>query len=168
MRLKQTGARTSSVHTCIVEYTLCLFYFFLQEVLDTACDKSPGMKEFLTAYVERKIKNASIIPEITKHSDEIYLSGQLTENQFKEARDQYKLASVANLRNPAEAGQLGLGVLAREAEIIAGLGLKYLNTPITMSTTPENMADVKQQISELPKPVLVHCRARTRCEKLYA
>lgn len=117
-------------------------------------------------YVKQKIVNASKIKGVSKFSDTLYIAGQVTEAQLAEAKAE-GVKSVLNLRGMDEVGQLGLGVLPREKEIVEGLGLTYLNLPIPRSlksTDKELVVSVREALDSLPKPVLLHCRSRGRVD----
>lgn len=89
---------------------------------------------------------------IRKINDELAIAGQITLDQLKQIADQgYK--SVLNLRLPDETD-----LLANEQEKTELLGLYYVNFP----TKPEDLnhqgtLQIYQTITELPKPILIHC-----------
>lgn len=66
--------------------------------------------------------------------------------------------SVVNLRSPDEAGFWNDEQLQVEQ-----LGLRYVNYPIQLShLTPETVLRLIQQISDFPKPILIHCDSGIR------
>jgi uncharacterized protein (TIGR01244 family) len=82
---------------------------------------------------------------------------QLSEKQLQQAAQEgYK--SVLNLRSPQEEG-----FLEDEAEQAKAAGLDYVNIPVKPNNISEELADrVLQQIDQLPKPLLAHCRSGFR------
>ena len=89
---------------------------------------------------------------VRKINDELAIAGQITLVQLKQIADEgYK--SVLNLHLPDETG-----LLANEQEKTELLGLYYVNFP----TKPEDLnyqgtLQIYQTITELPKPILIHC-----------
>jgi uncharacterized protein (TIGR01244 family) len=89
---------------------------------------------------------------IRKINDELAIAGQITLDQLKQIADE-GYQSVLNLRLPDETD-----LLANEQEKIEHLGLYYVNFP----TKPEDInyqvtLKMYQMITELPKPILIHC-----------
>ncbi|MCC5647078.1 hypothetical protein LC607_30025 [Nostoc sp. CHAB 5824] len=89
---------------------------------------------------------------VRKINDELAIAGQITLDQLQQIADEgYK--SVLNLRLPDETG-----LLLNEQEKTELLGLYYVNLP----TKPEDInhqgtLQIYQTITELPKPILIHC-----------
>lgn len=89
---------------------------------------------------------------VRKINDELAIAGQITLEQLKQIADEgYK--SVINLRLSDETD-----LLANEQEKTELLGLYYVNFP----TIPEDLnhqstLQIYQTITELPKPILIHC-----------
>ncbi|MEH2051251.1 beta-lactamase hydrolase domain-containing protein [Nostoc sp.] len=89
---------------------------------------------------------------VRKINDELAIAGQITLDQLQEIGDEgYR--SVVNLRLPDETG-----LVANEQENTELLGLYYVNFP----TRPEDInhqstLQIYQTITELPKPILIHC-----------
>ncbi|MEH1922866.1 MULTISPECIES: beta-lactamase hydrolase domain-containing protein [unclassified Nostoc] len=89
---------------------------------------------------------------VRKINDELAIAGQITLDQLQEIGDEgYR--SVVNLRLPDETG-----LVANEQEKTELLGLYYVNFP----TRPEDInhqstLQIYQTITELPKPILIHC-----------
>ena len=82
---------------------------------------------------------------------------QLSAQQLHQAAEEgYK--SILNLRSPQEEG-----FLEDEAERAKAEGLDYVNIPVSPKNMSEELADrVLQQIDNLPKPLLTHCKAGLR------
>ncbi|MEH2354059.1 beta-lactamase hydrolase domain-containing protein [Nostoc sp.] len=89
---------------------------------------------------------------VRKINDNLAIAGQITLDQLGQIADEgYK--SVLNLRLPNQTG-----LLANEQEKTELLGLYYVNIP----TKPEGinhqgMLQIYQIVTELPKPILIHC-----------
>ena len=49
----------------------------------------------------------------------------------------------------------------------AGLQARYIPVSNQVGLTPENVADMKAALAELPKPILAYCRSGARSAKLY-
>lgn len=66
--------------------------------------------------------------------------------------------SVMNLRSQNESG-----VLDDEAQQAEAAGLTYANIPVKPDAISDEQVDqLMQQIDELPKPVLIHCKSGLR------
>ncbi|MCM0593577.1 MAG: sulfur transferase domain-containing protein [Gloeotrichia echinulata IR180] len=89
---------------------------------------------------------------VRKINGDLAIAGQITADQFTQiADDGYR--SVLNLRSPDETG-----FLAHEQEKIECLGLHYVHFPIKAEEINHQIAiQVFQTITELPKPVIIHC-----------
>jgi uncharacterized protein (TIGR01244 family) len=88
---------------------------------------------------------------VRKITNELAIAGQPTLNELQQLVEEYR--SVVNLRSPEE-----LGFWNDEQHKIEQLGLRYANCPIQVSTlNPDSIFRLIQQISELPRPMLVHC-----------
>ncbi|MEH2224924.1 beta-lactamase hydrolase domain-containing protein [Nostoc sp.] len=89
---------------------------------------------------------------VRKINDNLAIAGQITLDQLRQiANEGYK--SILNLRLSDE-----IGLLANEQEKTELLGLYYVNIP----TKPEDinhqgMLQIYQIVTELPKPILIHC-----------
>lgn len=93
----------------------------------------------------------------TKLSDAITVTGQVTEEQLKQAA-QEGFHSVLNLRAPDEEG-----VLPGEKEKAEEAGLSYVNIPVRKETISNDLtAWVLSEIDRLPKPALIHCASGMR------
>jgi hypothetical protein len=69
------------------------------------------------------------------------------------------IKSVLNIRDPTEAGSLGLGVLANESKIVEKLGLTYINIPTT-SGQPVSAEKTQEIMAALEK---VQCCSSFSC-----
>ncbi len=89
---------------------------------------------------------------VRKINDELAIAGQITLDQLKQIADEgYKC--VLNLRLPEE-----IGLLADEQEKTELLGLYYLNIPTQAEDIKhQGTLQMYQIITELPKPILIHC-----------
>ncbi|MGB3533371.1 MAG: protein tyrosine phosphatase family protein [Microcoleaceae cyanobacterium] len=82
---------------------------------------------------------------------------QLSAQQLQQAA-QAGYKSVLNLRSPQEEG-----FLEDEAQQAKAAGLDYVNIPVKPNHISEELAlRVLQQIDQLPKPLLTHCRSGLR------
>ncbi|MEH2114209.1 beta-lactamase hydrolase domain-containing protein [Nostoc sp.] len=99
-----------------------------------------------------KMRLIGLVNIVRKINDELAIAGQITLEQLQQIGDEgYR--SVVNLRLPDETG-----FLANEQEKTDLLGLYYVNFP----TRPEDInhqstLQIYQTITELPKPILIHC-----------
>ncbi len=94
--------------------------------------------------------------EQIKINDRITSSSQPTEEEIKKLPLQ-GFKTVINLRATGEEDQ----PLSPEEEgkIVQGLGMKYLNIPVSMKDgiRPEQVDRFRQEIEALPAPIFVHC-----------
>lgn len=89
---------------------------------------------------------------IRKINDELAIAGQIVPEQFPELA-QEGFRSIMNLRSAQEAG-----VWTEEEQKAKFLALDYVNLPLTLNNISDEMLlHTFKQISELPKPMLVHC-----------
>lgn len=93
-----------------------------------------------------------------KINDELTVAtGQVTSAQLQQAANE-GFRSVMNLRSLDEEG-----FLSDEQQQAEALGLKYVNIPVKTETISNELTDqVLQQINELPKPALIHCKSGMR------
>jgi uncharacterized protein (TIGR01244 family) len=90
--------------------------------------------------------------EGTKVSDDMTVTGQVTEEQLRQASGE-GFRSVLNLRAPEEEG-----VLANEKEVAEKAGLSYINIPVRKEEISDELTtQVLSEIDRLPKPALIHC-----------
>lgn len=83
--------------------------------------------------------------------------GQPTPEDLQQAAQEgYK--SVLNLRSPQEEG-----ALSDEQQHAETAGLRYVNLPVRPDALSQEQTDqVMQQIDQLPKPLLAHCKSGLR------
>lgn len=95
---------------------------------------------------------------IKKVSDELAVAmGQVTLEQMQQA-SQEGFKSILNLRSPQEEG-----FLSDEQQQAENAGLEYVNVPVKPDGMSDELADrVLQQIDQLPKPALIHCKSGMR------
>lgn len=89
---------------------------------------------------------------VRKITSELSIAGQPAPGRLSQLLEEgYR--SVVNLRSPDE-----IGFWNDEQLQVEQLGLCYVHYPIQVShLTPELVLWLIQQISDLPKPMLVHC-----------
>lgn len=89
---------------------------------------------------------------VRRITNDLAIAGQPTLDKLPQLVEEgYR--SIVNLRSPEEAGFWSDEQLQMEQ-----LGLRYVNYPVLLShLTPESGLWLIQQISDLPKPMLVHC-----------
>jgi len=92
------------------------------------------LKAFVASYVATKVSNCAKRPGQSKICDSVFLAGQLSEEELNDLASK-GFKSVLNMREPCEVGQFGLGMLAKEKDIVEGLGLKYVNIPVPREGT---------------------------------
>lgn len=89
---------------------------------------------------------------IRKINDELAIAGQIAPEQFLQLAHE-GVRSILNLRSPKETG-----FLPEEESKTRQLALDYVNLPMTLDNiSDEILLTTFKQISELPKPMLVHC-----------
>lgn len=82
---------------------------------------------------------------------------QVTPEQLQQA-SQEGFQSVLNLRAPDEEG-----FLSDEQQQAEAAGMQYVNIPVKPNEMSDEIADrVLQQIDQLPKPTLTHCKSGMR------
>ena len=83
--------------------------------------------------------------------------GQVTLEELHQAA-QEGFKSVLNLRSPSEEG-----FLSDEQQQAENAGLQYVNVPVKPDGMSNELADqVLQEIDQLPKPALIHCKSGMR------
>lgn len=135
------------------------------KVIDEMGSEAPEdsqLKAFIASYISAKVKNCVNRPGVGKICDQVYLAGQLSKEELSEYATK-GCKSVLNLREPKEAGQFGLGMLAQEREVVEGLGLKYINVPVPREgeyslELCKEVSEALQSLLASAAPVLVHCR----------
>lgn len=89
---------------------------------------------------------------IRKINDDLAIAGQIDVTQLPQVT-QDGFHSVLNLRSPQEPG-----FIADEQQKAEVLGLEYVNIPLDIEQINDQITIlILQRISNLPKPVLVHC-----------
>lgn len=93
-----------------------------------------------------------------KINDELTVAtGQVTPEQLQQAATE-GFKSVMNLRSPDEEG-----FTSDEQQQAQAVGLRYVNIPVKAETISDELTDqVLQQIEQLPKPALIHCKSGIR------
>jgi len=90
-------------------------------------------------------------------NQELAIAGQLTPSELQEAAHS-GFKSVLNLRHPSEEG-----FLSNEQQLAEANGLIYMNIPVNSDHINDELTtSVLQQVDELPKPLLVHCKSGMR------
>lgn len=96
--------------------------------------------------------NETQLPGIHPIDEDVSVAGELSPEQLQQASEQ-GFKSVVNLRMPKEKG-----FLPDEPQIVESLGMQYAHIPVNPSgLSGELVAQVFEQIDQLPKPVLMHC-----------
>jgi len=135
----------------------------LQRVCTDQGDES--MSRFVKAYIERKVTIQMSRPGTTMLAPDVYLAGQLSEEELTEMKAQ-GVKTILNFRLETEAGGFGLGVLAREKEFVESLGMKYVHLPVPRDGPyTENvplLAAVTEAYQTLQRPLVIHCRTGRR------
>ncbi|MDY6781318.1 MAG: protein tyrosine phosphatase family protein [Cyanobacteriota bacterium] len=95
---------------------------------------------------------------VKKLSDELAVAMvQVTPEQMQQA-SQAGFKSLLNLRAPQEEG-----FLSDEQQQAEAAGLKYVNLPVKPDAINDELTErVLQEIDQLPKPVLIHCKSGMR------
>ncbi|WP_421654360.1 beta-lactamase hydrolase domain-containing protein [Leptothermofonsia sp. ETS-13] len=96
--------------------------------------------------------------DIKSINDDIAIAmGQPTPDDLQQAAQEgYK--SVLNLRSPQEEG-----ALSDEQQQAEAAGLQYVNLPVRPDALSQEQTDqIMNQIDQLPKPLLTHCKSGLR------
>ena len=90
-----------------------------------------------------------------KVDEGVYRSAQLTPWRLRKVVERYQIKSVLNLRKKENY------LYQREEEICWELGVCYRVYSIASRTLPkpEEVEELAQLLRELPKPILIHCKA---------
>lgn len=144
--------------TLLNEHTLDL----LDDVV--AMDQDCQMRTFVEEYIRKKFEMHGKRPETVELPGDVWVVGQLTEEEYKEIQAEKKIVCVLNMRPFEEAGEYGMGMLTREPEIVKELGMQYEYIPVPKNGpyTAELTAQVAEKIKSLPRPLLLHCRTGRR------
>jgi len=138
-----------------------------QSLLASVCEGRPEdecqMKRFVQEYVGKKVALASARPGINKVKEDLWVSGQLSEREYEEMKEQ-GIVAVLCTRPMEEAGEFGLGVLGREEEIVKGLGMEWVYCPVPRCGpySAELTAKMLGYVDSMPRPLLIHCRTGRR------
>jgi uncharacterized protein (TIGR01244 family) len=89
---------------------------------------------------------------VRKITNELAIAGQPTFDELQQLLEEgYR--TVVNLRSPTE-----MGFLEHEQQQAECLGLHYINIPILLiNLNLEYMLPIIQQLSQPPRPMLIHC-----------
>lgn len=95
---------------------------------------------------------------VKKLRDDLAIAmNQLTGEQVQQA-SQEGFKSILNLRSPQEEG-----FSSEEQQQAESAGLRYVNVPVKPDAMDDQLADrVLQEIDQLPKPALIHCKSGMR------
>jgi protein tyrosine phosphatase (PTP) superfamily phosphohydrolase (DUF442 family) len=142
----------------------------INEMLDKCCGCEDGqIRSFVEEYVRKKINLHHNRPgTLELLPGQLFITGQLSEAEYKEVREKLKIKCVLNMRPLEEAGQFGLGVLGREESIIKELGMEYHYLPVPKNGpySEELTQNVVDKIKTLPRPLLMHCRTGRRVQEV--
>ncbi len=156
--------------------------------LSRDAEEDSQFKTFIASYVASKVNNCLKRPSSFKVCDNVFLAGQLSEDEIREFATKEGCKSVLNLRQLVsifesplsyskylraltfenccqdEAGQFGLGMLAKEKEVVEAMGLKYINVPVPREGTYDielcqKVSNALMELLATASPVLVHCRS---------
>ena len=156
--------------------------------LSRDAEEDSQFKTFIASYVASKVNNCLKRPSSFKVCDNVFLAGQLSEDEIREFATKEGCKSVLNLRQLVsifesplsyskylraltfenccqdEAGQFGLGMLAKEKEVVEAMGLKYINVPVPREGTYDielcqKVSNALMELLASASPVLVHCRS---------
>jgi len=84
-------------------------------------------------------------------------TNQVTSEQLQQAA-QAGMKSVLNLRSPSEEG-----FVSNEQQQAEAAGLQYVNIPFKPDALTDQLAtQILQQLEEMPKPTLIHCKSGLR------
>jgi uncharacterized protein (TIGR01244 family) len=102
--------------------------------------------------------------EIRQIDKDFAVTGQITAADVP-AIAKAGFASLVCNRPDTEAGAVPHGEIDLAA---ARAGLQFHFLPVVSGQiTPQNVADMKTALAELPRPVLAYCRSGARCANLY-
>jgi uncharacterized protein (TIGR01244 family) len=99
--------------------------------------------------------------------DDLFISGQPTENGLRELRKR-GVTTVVNLRTPPEMARIGFD----EPALVAQLGMKYVYLPVRGDSTapysPATVASFAHVMETANGPVALHCTIAWRASHLWA
>lgn len=107
------------------------------------------------------------LQRFAKVGDDLFISGQPTENGLRELKKR-GVTTVVNLRTPPEMARIGFD----EPKLIAELGMKYVYLPVRGDSatpySPATVAAFAKALEEANGPVALHCTIAWRASHLYA
>jgi len=135
----------------------------LHSVTEGRPEDESQMTRFIKEYVSKKVSYATARPGMTKVKEDMFVAGQLSEEEYKEIKEK-GIVAVLCMRPMSEAGEFGLGVLTREEEIVKGLGMQWEYCPVPKNGpyTAELCGKVLESVNSMPRPLLIHCRTGRR------
>lgn len=99
-------------------------------------------------------------------TDDFAVAGQLYPEQMAAIAEAGFGAIICN-RPDGEAPDEPQFEAVGEAAGRAGLAVRYIPVSNQVGVTPENVADTKAALADLPKPVLAYCRSGARSARLF-
>lgn len=107
------------------------------------------------------------LQRFAKVGDDLYISGQPTENGLRELKKR-GVTVIVNLRTPPEMARVGFD----EPKLIAELGMKYVYLPVRGDSTapysPATVASFAHVMETATGPVALHCTIAWRASHLWA
>lgn len=107
------------------------------------------------------------LQRFAKVGDDLFISGQPTENGLRELKKR-GVTTIVNLRTPPEMARIGFD----EPKLISELGIKYIYLPVRGDSTapysPATVAAFAKAMQEATGPVALHCTIAWRASHLYA
>ena len=101
----------------------------------------------------------------TRITPEFSVSPQIAVADVADIKAQGFRSIVCNRPDGEDAGQPPVAVIRAEAERL-GLGFAFVPV-VSGGILPEDVAEFREALDELPGPVLAYCRSGTRCRNLY-
>jgi len=113
-----------------------------------------GLVTILVGYISSDLKHANLRVVVPR---EVYRSGQMNADQLAHAVERYRVKSVLNLRGE----NLAAGWYQAETATAARLNVVHYDHRLSaeQELSLEQMDELMGLLSEIPKPVLIHCRA---------
>jgi uncharacterized protein (TIGR01244 family) len=107
------------------------------------------------------------LQRFAKVGDDLFISGQPTENGLRELKKR-GVTTIVNLRTPPEMARIGFD----EPALIAELGMKYVYLPVRGDSTapysPATVASFAHVMETATGPVALHCTIAWRASHLWA
>lgn len=105
--------------------------------------------------------------KFAKVGDDVFISGQPTEQGLRELRDQ-GVTTVVNLRSPPEMARVPFD----EAALVKKLGMEYVYLPMRGNAefpySPDNLKAFAKAMSESKGKLLLHCTVAWRASHMWA